>query len=145
MDIAEIMGQRSRCVRAQIGAVIVSDRNRIVATGYNGPAATWPYDGPCSNWCPRAQGKTTLDSSYDECPAIHAEENAIAYVDRSAVEGGWIFVNGAMCMKCAKLVSNSGIVGAGMIIREQDTHRNPEAVSRYLGLCGIRVRIHQRD
>lgn len=139
MDIAETISGRSRCSRAQVGAVIVSSDQRISATGYNGPAANWPEPGDCINWCPRAQGKTELDNTYDACPAIHAEANALLYVDRSRVEGGTIYVTGACCMQCAKLVSNSGISRVVMKIRDIDLHRKPELVVAYLEKCGIEV------
>jgi NTE family protein len=34
-----------------MGAVVVSHEKRISATGYNGPAATFPGEGDCINWC----------------------------------------------------------------------------------------------
>ena len=139
MDVAETIARRSRCSRAQVGAVIVSSDQRISATGYNGPAANFTEPGDCVNWCPRAQGNTPLDNTYDACPAIHAEANALLYVDRSRVEGGTIYVTGACCMQCAKLVSNSGISRVVMKIRDIDLHRKPEVVVEYLEKCGIEV------
>jgi dCMP deaminase len=139
MDVAETVARRSLCSRAQVGAVIVSRDQRISATGYNGPAANWPEPGSCINWCPRAQGKTALDNTYDTCPAIHAEANALLYVNRSHVEGGTIYVTGACCMQCAKLVSNSGITKVVMKVRDIDLHRKPEVVVDYLVKCGIDV------
>jgi dCMP deaminase len=139
MDVAYTIGKRSRCSRAQIGAVIVSKDQRIVATGYNGPAANWPKQDDCVEWCPRAQGLTPLDNTYDACPSIHSEANALLFVDRSVVEGATIYVTGACCMQCAKLISNSGITHVRMIIRETDRHRNPENVIAYLLTCNIDV------
>lgn len=139
MDVAETIARRSRCTRAQVGAVIVSRDQRISATGYNGPAANFAEPGDCINWCPRAQGTAALDNTYDACPAIHAEANALLYVDRSRVEDGTIYVTGACCMQCAKLVSNSGISRVVMKIRDIDLHRKPELVVQYLEKCGIEV------
>lgn len=145
MDVADVMSRRSRCVRAQIGAVIVSSNNRIASTGYNGPAATFPEQGPCSNFCPRAMGTAPLDNTYDTCPSIHAEENAIAYVDRSRIEGGTIFVTGASCMRCAKLISNSGITCVVMRINPGEGHRRPDEVIAYLEKCGLKVIVGSYD
>ena len=141
-QIAGTMAQRSRCSRAQVGAVIVSSEQRIVATGYNGAAASYrpAAVGMCQQWCPRAQG-VDLDATYDSCPAIHAEENAIAYVDRSHINGGSIYVTAACCMKCAKLISASGIQRVVMKVREEDMHRQPEIVANYLKSCGITVEV----
>jgi dCMP deaminase len=139
MQIAETISKRSRCSRAQVGAVVVSSNQRICATGYNGPAANWPLGTDCIEWCPRAKGEVPLDNTYDTCPSIHAESNALLYVDRSKVEGGTIYVTGACCMQCAKLISNSGIVKVVMKIRDIDVHRRPEDVIAYLEKCEIDV------
>ena len=150
MSIADIIGKRSKCSRAQIGAVIVSKNERIVATGYNGAAATFPEKslnilksdidtGTCLDWCPRARGEAPLDNMYDACPAIHAEANALLYVDRSQVEGGTIYITDVACMQCAKLVSNSGVTTVVMRVSSTAAHRKPEATIEYLRKCKINV------
>ena len=139
LAVAETISKRSRCSRAQMGAVIVSHDQHIVSTGYNGPAATWPEAGDCMNWCERAQGKTPLDNMYDGCPAIHAEANALLYVDRSVSEFGTIYITSAPCTQCAKLISNSGIYRVVCRLRQADMHRRPYDVIDYLIRCGIEV------
>lgn len=68
LRVARAVAERSLCERDKVGAVIVDPRNRIVATGYNGPPAgfTGP-DGvlawdprPCTEWCPRASAADHL-------------------------------------------------------------------------------------
>lgn len=137
IQVADVIAERSRCSRAHIGAVIVDDKKRVRATGYNGQASKLMVAGDCINWCERAQGKTGLGSAYDGCPSIHAEANALLYVDRSAIEGGTIYVTAPPCMNCAKLISNSGIVRVVARIREKDYHRNPQQVLKYLEDCKI--------
>lgn len=139
---AQTIARRSRCSRAGIGAVIVTKDQRICATGYNGPAASWPHGGTCSNWCPRAQGLTALDNTYDECPSIHAEANALLYVDRSSIEGGTLYVTGVPCMQCAKLISNSGVKRIVCTASEADAHRKPELVFKYLERTNIDYTVH---
>lgn len=139
MTVATAVGRRSRCSRAQIGAVIVSSNGRIAATGYNGPAASWPREQECAEWCMRARGEAPLDKSYDQCPAIHAELNALMYVDRSRVEGGTVYVNSSMCMNCAKAVSNSGLSRVVLKKTTGDEYRDPEASVTYLRYCDIEV------
>ena len=139
MQVAQIVGLRSKCSRAKIGAVIVDTKQRIASTGYNGPAANLTAHGECINWCERAQGKTELTSAYEGCPSIHAEANALLYVDRSAVEGGTIYVTSAPCMQCAKLISNSGLERVVAIVKDEDAHRKPEIVLDYLVECKITV------
>lgn len=137
LDIADVVARRSRCSRAQVGAVIVSAAQRVCATGYNGPAATWAHDGQCNMWCPRARGEAPLDAMYDSCPSIHAEGNALMYVDRSSVEGGTIYITSPPCMQCAKLISNSGIQRVVCYVNDYDLHRNPQQAIDYLISCGI--------
>jgi dCMP deaminase len=139
MQIADTISQRSRCSRAQIGAVVVSKDQRISSTGYNGPASLFPTEDECMSWCPRAQGLTTLDNTYDSCPSIHAEANALLYVDRSRVEGGTIYITDAACYQCAKLISNSGITRVVMRIGTRAAHRLPDATVEYFKKCNIDV------
>jgi dCMP deaminase len=139
LRVADTIANRSRCSRAQIGAVIVNQDQRIISTGYNGAAASYPTDGSCFNWCERAQGKAELSSAYEGCPSIHAEANALLYVDRSAVHGATMYITAPPCISCAKLISNSGINEIRFLIGEQDMHRNPQASIDYLMKCGIMV------
>lgn len=143
LSVAQIIARRSRCSRAQMGAVIVSADQHIVSTGYNGPAASWPGDGDCVNWCERAKGSTSLGSEYLGCPAIHAEANALLYVDRSKSLGGTMYIVSPPCETCAKLISNSGLARVVCNISDADAHRNPPAVIEYLERCGIEVVVHR--
>lgn len=141
MQVAESIASRSRCSRAQIGAVIVSKDQRVSSTGYNGPAACLPVEGDCVNWCPRAQGVVPLDNTYDSCPSIHSEANALLYVDRSRIEGGTIYITDVPCFQCAKLVSNSGIKRVVTKISGTASYRRPELTIDYFENCGIEVTI----
>jgi dCMP deaminase len=141
MDVADTIARRSRCSRAQIGAVVVSANQRVASTGYNGPAATLDVEGDCIEWCPRAQGLVPLDNMYDTCPSIHAEANALLYVDRSRIEGGTIYITDVACLQCAKLVSNSGVARVVMRVGSKATHRKPEATIEYLKKCNVDVMI----
>ena len=93
------------------------------------------------NWCARARGETPLDNVYDSCPSIHAEANALLYVDRSRVEGGTVYITDAACIQCAKLISNSGILKVVMRVSTVAAHRNPWATIDYFARCGIDVTI----
>ena len=141
LDVANVVSRRSRCSRAQMGAVVVSKDQRICATGYNGPASSWPLEGDCSEWCPRARGEAPLDNLYDQCPSIHAEANALLYVDRSSVEGGSIYITSPPCTQCAKLITNSGLSRVVCYIGEHDYHRKPEEVLDYIRRCGLSVKV----
>lgn len=139
MAVADAVATRSRCTRAQVGAVVVTADNRVAAVGYNGPAHGLPVEGWCSDWCPRAMGLTGTTSDYDECPAIHAEANALMRSDFTQIHGGTIYSARACCMGCAKLISNSGLARVVHRVTEEDMHRGPDGVELYLRACGLDV------
>lgn len=140
LKVAQVMSGRSRCTRAQVGAVIVAADQTVVSTGYNGPPKGYPGEGSCSNWCPRGRGKS-LSPTYDDCPAAHAEANAIARADYSRMLGGTIFIPTSPCKGCAKLIANSGIVRVVFEHEDGREYRNWEETVRFLQVCGIEVEI----
>jgi len=158
MAVAKTIGQRSLCVRDQVGAVVVSAANRIIDTGYNGPPAGFPgsaIDGvwkiPCTNWCPRAQtniqselgrrAQDHLDPSYGDCPALHAEANALMFGDRTQREGGTIYVTSGTCAACAKLVANSGLARAVYVGSGRFSHRDSQKWYDFMVDCGLEVTV----
>lgn len=137
-DVAEAVARRSSCDRAQVGAVLVRD-NRVVSTGYNGPASGSPADTAlgCQRWCLRAQGAPALADSYGyTCPSIHAEANALLDASRAEALGGTLYITHAPCADCAKLISNSGVARV-VILRDLEEHR-PNPIP-YLQSCGLEV------
>lgn len=151
LAVAYVVGNRSACSRAQVGAVIVNEQNRVAATGYNGPAATAPYDTsqPCRKWCTRARAFAPPADDYGlACPSIHAEANALLYVDRTACQGATLYVTHRPCPDCAKLISNSGI--ARIVVGDGEDNGRPDTLP-YLRSCGIVTEslpnptLHSRD
>jgi dCMP deaminase len=145
MNVADVIANRSPCSRRQVGAVIVDETNRIVATGYNGFPAGYllpdGYDPVCDVDCPRAQRGAIVGVSYDNCLTIHAEANALMFTDRRDREGGTIYVTSAICFTCAKQVANSGVMRVVMRISPEDRHRKPEQSIKFLEAAGIEVRV----
>lgn len=137
MAVADAIALRGDCERAQLGAVIVNEQNRIIATGYNGPPAG--TRDTCAESCPRLQQGAAVP--YAACTTIHAEANGLLFCDRRDREGGTIYVTGAVCQDCAKLIANSGLARVVMRSSEHDAHRNPDEVQRYLTRHGIEVQI----
>jgi dCMP deaminase len=143
MDVARAIALRSPCTR-QYGAVIVSSSNRILSTGYNGgprglvptPVLEVRGHGDCRDWCPHATSDNPLPD-YGDCFSIHAEANAIAFVDRSAMEGGCIYVTSNPCWMCCKQIANSGVARA--VYRVDAQYRQPFQVRHFLERCGIEV------
>lgn len=139
MNMADTMALRSKCTRAQVGCVIVSKDQTVLSASYNGSPPDYPADGPCTLWCPRARGEGGLGSTYDNCPAVHAEANGVSRADHSRTVGATAYVNRASCVTCAKLLAAAGIVRLVQRVDEIDMHRNPEATEDFLHKCGIQV------
>lgn len=145
LNVATVVAQRSLCVRDQVGAVIVDPRNRIVATGFNGPPSGFVHNGqPCAHWCKRVMmaqmsEKHGLALDYSDCPSSHAESNALSVCDRSVREGGIIYVTSQVCFGCAKMIANSGL--SQVVIREtpKRDYRDPDKSYDFLEKCGITV------
>lgn len=142
MDMAEAIGRRSRCLGAQVGAVIVDVDQKPVAVGYNGPPRHFPAPGDsrCDQWCTRRQRASQAPQYGLLCPAIHAEANALMAADRQLLKGATIYVTRACCADCTKLVSNSGISRVVVkIYHPADDHRSPMESVSFLEKCGIAV------
>lgn len=106
--IAVAVSARAECRRRQHGAVIVDEHHRIIATGYNG---TPPGDDrSClAGDCPRGLSEgPNCDEGYEDCIALHAEQNAIANSVRD-MRGGIIYVTGPPCPMCLKLIRAAGL------------------------------------
>ncbi|MBQ3422437.1 MAG: cytidine/deoxycytidylate deaminase family protein [Romboutsia sp.] len=101
MSIAELVATRSTCNRANVGAVIINEDNRIVSTGYNGSVSGTPH-------CDEI-GHTMRDG---HCIAtIHAEVNALYYCAKQgiSVDNCTIYITHFPCLNCIKALIQSGI------------------------------------
>lgn len=133
LDIARVTSTRATCSRYQHGAVIVQGR-RIVATGYNGGPSGFPHclDGAC----PRATAEPGPDEP--RCIAIHAGANALLFSAPEQRDGATLYVTGAPCFPCAKLIANSGV---GEVVAAGGRYVGWEEVRDFLRSCGVRVRL----
>jgi dCMP deaminase len=95
MEMAEHIATQSYCKKAQVGAVVVKDRE-FVAMGVNGTA---PGDTNC---CEDELGQT------EHWRVNHAEMNALARANGKA-NGATMYVTLAPCYECAKNMILFGI------------------------------------
>jgi len=109
LNIAKAVSLESKCLKMKVGAIIVKD-DSIVSTGYNGPPRG---ESHCSK-CNRVD--VSHGESYDKnCPAVHAEENAVINAARngSSVLNGTLYLytgkNVSPCYRCKRLLINAGI------------------------------------
>jgi dCMP deaminase len=109
MKIAELVSERSTCLRRRVGAVVVRDKH-ILATGYNGAPKGLSH---CLEvGCLREELGIPSGERVEICRGIHAEQNALVQASRFgiALEGGTVYTNTQPCVTCSKLLINSGIV-----------------------------------
>ena len=109
MTITRQVAERSTCLRAKVGAVIVRDKN-ILATGYNGAPAGLPH---CTDVGCLIYRSTTPSGDVEEnCfRCIHAEMNAIAQAAKNGagIRDAAVYVTHTPCIQCFKVLINTGI------------------------------------
>ena len=105
-QIAKAVAERASCPRAKVGAVIVSNDNRILSTGYNGALRG---ERACYTY-----GCVIVDAHCQR--AIHAEINAVAYAARVGVPlaGSRLYIYSSRgdttpCRECQKVLSATNI------------------------------------
>ena len=122
MDVAEQYARLSYANRRKVGCVIVVDG--IVIPGYNGTPPGW------DNACETIDGSATLPD------VIHAEQNALDKITRSALSsvGASVFVTTAPCIECAKRLFGAKVKE----VFYRDVYRNQDGVD-FLRRAGIHV------
>lgn len=108
MDITRLVATRSTCLRRQVGAILVKDRN-ILATGYNGvPSGISHCDAA---GCLRERLKVPSGERHELCRGLHAEQNAIIQAARHGIniEASILYCTTMPCIICTKMLINAGI------------------------------------
>lgn len=144
-EMAKQVARRSRCVREQIGCVIVDDQQRVLATSYTGPPPDFPCapDARCDSFCLRAREGPTEQTarSYTDCFSNHSEINGLLMTDRSDREGGAIYVTSYPCFSCAKAIASSGLAEVYLVSPPEAEHRVPVDSLQLLMNCGLTVHV----
>jgi dCMP deaminase len=116
LNIAEEVASRSTCLKRKYGAVIVNNE-RIISTGYNGAPRGIENCIDCDK-CTKEGCKR--GTNYENCIAVHAEQNAIICNSRQDMLGASLFLvgleaNGSYvenpqpCCLCKRMMKNAGI------------------------------------
>jgi len=99
MTFAFIISQKSIDPHTKHGCVLVSKRNTVLSTGYNGPIhgiddAKMPSTRPEKYW-----------------PTIHSEENCFLSYNGSFsdLDGARIYITGEPCYKCLRAILQKGV------------------------------------
>ena len=108
MDILEVTKTRSTCLRRQVAAIIVRDK-QIISTGYNGaPRGVFHCE---QVGCLREEMHIPSGERHELCRGIHAEQNAIiqASVHGVSIKDCEIYITCSPCVLCSKMLINAGI------------------------------------
>ena len=108
MEIAQVVASRSTCLRRQVGAVVVKNR-QILTTGYNGPPRGVAH---CEQTgCLRDRLGVPSGERHELCRGLHAEMNAIVQAAHNGVQiaGAEMYSTTQPCSLCAKMIINAGI------------------------------------
>ncbi len=108
MQIAQVAASRSTCLRRQVGAVIVKDK-QILSTGYNGSPSGLRHCGEVG--CLRQSLEIPSGERTEICRAVHAEQNALLQAAKHgvAIEGAVMYTSVQPCVLCTKMIINAGI------------------------------------
>ena len=108
MEITHLVARRSTCLRRQVGAVLVKDKN-ILATGYNGAPSGVAH---CLDaGCLRERMKIPSGERHELCRGLHAEQNAIIQAAKHGtnIDDSTIYCTTMPCIICSKMIINAGI------------------------------------
>lgn len=132
LDLAEVVAQRSTCLRRRYGAVIVQN-DEVISTGYVG-APRGRKNCTDLNFCIRSKMNVPRGERYELCRSVHAEANAIISSSRNKMLGSTLYLvgiecdtgeyvqNANSCSMCKRMIINAGI--AHVIIRDsKDDYR----------------------
>ena len=108
MDITRLVARRSTCMRRQVGAVLVKEKN-ILATGYNGTPSGITHCDVVG--CLREQLNVPSGERPELCRGLHAEQNAIIQAARHGVNiaDSILYCTNSPCIICTKMLINAGI------------------------------------
>jgi len=108
MDITRLVATRSTCLRRQVGAILVKERN-ILATGYNGVPSGISHCDDAG--CLRERLNVPSGERHELCRGLHAEQNAIIQAARHGIniDGSALYCTNMPCIICTKMLINAGI------------------------------------
>ncbi len=132
LDLADVVSQRSTCLRRRYGAVIVKN-DEVISTGYVG-APRGRKNCSDLSYCIRQQLNIPRGERYELCRSVHAEANAIISAPRDKMLGATLYLAGRevstgeyishsnSCSMCKRMIINAGI--KNVIVRDtNDAYR----------------------
>ena len=126
LDIAQVVAERSTCLRRKYGAIIVKE-DVLISSGFNGSPRG---RANCSdlNSCYRDKLNIPRGTRYELCRSVHSEVNAVISASREQMLGATLYMvcvspedgsvvpNTTCCIMCKRVVINAGI--SKVVIRD---------------------------
>jgi dCMP deaminase len=108
VSISLLTKNRSNCIKRKVGCLLVKD-NRILSLGYNGTPTNTKncYEGGCKRCMDQYSKKDEENSSgkaLDSCMCLHAEENALLFVNKNDLIDSTMYVTLIPCISCVKKI-----------------------------------------
>jgi len=130
MLMALLAAKRGTCDRKQVGAVLVSKSNTVLATGYNGTPSGVPHCDEVGHTLAEIDGRQSCIAT------LHAESNAL---DQAKVDlhDAVLYTSVIPCFDCAKRIVNAGIKEVHYY--EYYESRKTTIVEKYLDDHGVRL------
>lgn len=104
LEMVEIVKKRSQDGNTNHACILVDEKHRIVATGYNSFPTGFP-DAELPNFRP-----TKIDPT---CPKyhfmVHSEENAICNLTTRNYDTLTCYITGTPCVRCLRLMYQAGV------------------------------------
>ncbi len=130
MGIALLSAKRSKDPNTQVGACIVSGKNKIMSVGYNG------FPAGCSDdEFPWERSGDEYDTKYPY--VCHAELNAILNCEGD-LHGSKIYVALFPCNECAKAIIQCGIKEVYYLSDKYESTVGTRASKRMFDAAGVR-------
>ena len=100
LSVAKVLAKRSTCLDKQVGCILVSRDNKVLATGYNGAPSGF-------NHCTDA-GYCSKDffGTNQRCMSAHAEQNALLQCSKPD-EIYTAYCTLSPCVVCIKMLLNT--------------------------------------
>lgn len=137
MGVAKLSGMRSKDPSTQVGACIVSQKNKILSMGYNGfPIGCSDDEFPWGR-----DGEDELKKKY--LYVTHSELNAILNYRGGSLEGAKLYVTLFPCNECAKAIIQAGIKEIIYDCDKYDGTPGITASKMMLAAAGVKVRRYQ--
>ena len=131
MGVAKLSALRSKDPNTQVGACIVSEDNKILSMGYNGPPI-----GCSDDEFPWNREGDPLDNKY--MYTAHSELNAILNYRGGSLDNAKMYVTLFPCNECAKAIIQAGIK---TLVYDSDKYADTASViasKRMLNAAGVR-------